>query len=248
MRRTRWVMGGAVWIAAPVWAGTLPDAPDPSAQVTVRALPRAVLTDQKAIWTSPAHIHTRDLFWLAPLAGAVGAAIATDQRADTEVVSRDPGFNQSNTNASNGLIGGLVAAPAALYGWGHYRHDEHARQTGLLGAEALADGVAVEQGLKLVFFRERPAQDSGRGRFFQSTAGANGSFPSSHSTLAWATAAVLAQEYPSLWVRTGVYTAATATSLTRVLGQQHFPSDVLVGGAAGWLIGYYVAKKHPWPR
>jgi hypothetical protein len=33
-------------------------------------------------------------------------------------------------------------------------------------------------------------------------------------------------------------------SLMRVLGQEHFPTDVLVGGAAGWLIGHYVFEKH----
>jgi membrane-associated phospholipid phosphatase len=41
-----------------------------------------------------------------------------------------------------------------------------------------------------------------------------------------------------------VYSAATGVSLTRVLGQEHFPSDVLVGGAAGWLIGRYVVRRH----
>jgi membrane-associated phospholipid phosphatase len=32
--------------------------------------------------------------------------------------------------------------------------------------------------------------------------------------------------------------------ITRVLGQEHFPADVLVGGAAGWLIGHYVVRHH----
>ncbi len=245
MRASVWVWGGALILSGAQSRGqALPDAPE----VTVRALPKTVLQDQKAVWTSPARIRTHDLVWLVPLAGAAAAAIATDSRAATQVVSRDPGFNQSNTNASNVLIGGIVATPAVLYGLGHFRDDEHAREAGLLGAEALADGVIVEQGLKLVFFRERPAQDNGRGLFFQGSAGANGSFPSSHSTLAWAAAAVLAEEYPSAWVQAGVYTAATATSLTRVLGEQHFPSDVLLGGVAGWLVGHSVAKKHPWVR
>ncbi len=234
------------WTVPAAYAGAqaLPEAPEPS----VRHLPRDVLRDQPAIWTGPLRIRTHDLVWLLPLVGATAAALATDSRTATEVVSRDPGFNQANTDASNVLIGGFIATPAVLYGLGHFEHDEHARQAGLLGAEALADGVIVEQGLKLVFFRERPAQDNGRGLFFQSSAGANGSFPSSHSTLAWASAAVLAEEYPSRWVQAGVYTAATATSLTRVLGEQHFPTDVLLGGAAGWFVGHYVAKKHPWVR
>jgi hypothetical protein len=37
---------------------------------------------------------------------------------------------------------------------------------------------------------------------------------------------------------------ARLVSLTGVLGQEHFPTDVLVGGVAGWLIGHYVFKKH----
>ncbi len=38
----------------------------------------------------------------------------------------------------------------------------------------------------------------------------------------------------------GVYSVASGVSLKRVLGQEHFPTDVLVGGAAGWLMVHYV--------
>jgi membrane-associated phospholipid phosphatase len=41
-----------------------------------------------------------------------------------------------------------------------------------------------------------------------------------------------------------VYGLATGVSLTRVLAKQHFPSDVLVGSAVGWLVGRYVFRKH----
>lgn len=246
------------WFAFPLapaaWASagsSLPDAPRPSAlqdrsDLTLKNAPLSVLKDQGAIWTSPLHIRKPQLVWLLPLAGATAASIATDSRASNDVVSHDPGFNNANTNVSNALIGGLIALPAGLYGWGAYGHHEHAREAGLLGGEALVDAVIVEQGTKLIFFRERPAQDNGRGLFFQSSAGGNSSLPSSHAVLAWASAAVLAEEYPSTWARVGVYTFATGVSLTRVLGQQHFPTDVLLGSAAGWLIGHYVAKRHPW--
>lgn len=230
----------------------LPDAPTPqtgngqsgSDSVTVKALPMAVLRDQRGIWTSPARIRTKDLIWLAPLAAATGVSIATDHRTMSSVVSHDPGFNGESVNASNVLIGGFIAAPVALFGVGQYAHNEKARATGLLGAEALVDGVVVEQGLKLVFWRERPSLDGSRGLFFQKNAGVNSSFPSSHAVLAWSSAAVLAEEYRSPWVRVGVYSLATGVSLTRVMGQKHFPTDVLVGSAAGWLVGHYVAKRH----
>jgi len=62
--------------------------------------------------------------------------------------------------------------------------------------------------------------------------------------LAWTLAGVVADEYPSKWVKVGAYSIASSVSLTRVLGQEHFPSDVLVGAAAGWLIGHYIVEKH----
>lgn len=224
----------------------LPDAPPaqnkPASDVTIRAFPANVLRDQGAIWTSPFHIHRGDFKIVVPLVLATGAAIATDKTTLRDVVSLDPAFNNDNTNASNVMIGGFIAAPVVLYGMGHFRGNEHARETGLLGAEALVDGVVVEQGMKLIFWRERPYQDGGRGRFFQSGAGMDSSFPSSHSVLAWASAAVIAGEYRNPWTQVLVYGGAAGISFTRLMGQQHFPSDILVGSAAGWLVGHYVYK------
>lgn len=228
-------------------SSSLPDAPavqSNSTSTDLRELPKAILKDQAHVWTSPAHLRPHDLIWLVPLAAATGATIATDHRAMSTLVSQNPGFNQSNINVSNALIYSFVAVPAGLYGVGYLDKDQHAKETGFLGAQALGDGVILEQGLKLVFWRERPSQDSERGRFFQGSAGVDSSFPSSHSVLAWSSAAVIAEEYPSRWTQAGVYTLATGVSLTRVLGQQHFPTDVLVGSAAGWLLGHYVARAH----
>ncbi|ACO34497.1 PAP2 domain protein [Acidobacterium capsulatum ATCC 51196] len=225
---------------------SLPDAPashlDQHSAVTIRNAPVQVLHQQAAIWTSPARMTRRDLLWLGPLAVATGVGIATDHHTMSSVVSRDPTFNQDNVNVSNALIGGMIAAPVAFYGWGHFEGDTHARETGILGAEALVDGVVVEQGMKLVFWRERPALHNARGHFFEGDAGVDGSFPSSHAVLAWSSAAVIAGEYHNPWAQVGVYSAASAISLTRVLGQQHFPTDVLVGSSVGWLIGHYVYK------
>jgi PAP2 superfamily len=224
--------------------GALPDAPQAQSrpEVTIRDLPLNVLRDQGTIWTSPFHLRAADLKIVVPLLIATGAAIATDKHTMQEVVSHDRDFNDANTNASNVMIGGFIAAPVILYGVGHFHRNEHARETGLLGAEALLDGVVVEQGMKLIFWRERPYQNMGEGRFFQSSAGVDSSFPSSHSVLAWSTAAVIAGEYPNPWIQVLVYTGATGVSMTRLMGQQHFPADLLVGSAVGWLVGHYVYK------
>lgn len=229
----------------------LPDAPvahtaDSSAlrPVTVKGTPLSILRDDLHVVTSPARIRKSDLKYLIPLVAATGASLATDSRAMNDVVSHDPSFNQANVNASNVLVGGFIAAPVALFGVGQFGHNERARETGILGAEAMIDGFIVIGASKLIFFRERPYVDNAQGKFFVGKSGADSSFASSHSVLAWSSAAVLADRYPSHWMQAGVYTLATGVSLTRVLGQQHFPTDVLVGAAAGWLIGHYVSRSH----
>lgn len=232
-------------------SAALPDAPSPQTssqgEVTVRSVPRNFLQDQRAIWTSPARIRAHDLNWIVPLAAATGVALATDHYVMTQVVSNNPSFNQASLNASNAIIYSLVATPVALYGFGQIKQDDHAREAGILTGEAMIDGVVVEQGLKLVFWQERPYQDDARGKFFQSTAGVDSAFPSSHTLIAFSAASALAEEYPSRWTQILLYTGATGVGLTRVLGQDHFPADVLVGGALGWLIGHNVVKRHRHP-
>ncbi len=139
---------------------------------------------------------------------------------------------------------GSIVAPVAVYGAGLFKGNAHAREAGLLGGEAVLDGLIAEQGIKLITWRERPNVDRSRGAFFQSSAGVDSSFPSSHTLVAWSSAAALAGETHSRFVQAGLYSVAAGVSVTRVLGQEHFPSDVLVGSAAGWLIGHYVSKAH----
>ncbi len=228
---------------APIQEDGLPDAPSVQAPVTEKGLPLAILKDQASIWTSPGRIRAHDLIWLLPLGAATGVTLSTD----TDVmrnVSRDRTFNKNNVNVSNYLLGSQIAVPIGLYGVGLFKGDAHARETGILSGEALADAVIVEEPSKFLFRRERPLYDNAAGDFFTSNFGANGSFPSSHSMLAWTLASVVGSEYPSKWVKLAAYATASGVSLTRVLGQEHFPTDVLVGSAEGWLIGHHVFKKH----
>jgi hypothetical protein len=225
------------WPPAP----SLPEPPPPQ-PVTLRQTPVNFLKDQEAIWTSPARIREHDFSYLVPLGLMVTVAITTDHQAMSDVVSHKTSFNNQNTTASNGLLVPFAAAPIVFYGAGRFARSEHATETGILSGEAMVDSLVVDEAMKLVFRRERPTVNGSRGKFFQS--GSDSSFPSTHSFIAWSSAEVLAEEYPSRWHTIGLFSVATGVSLTRVLGQQHFPSDVLVGSAFGWMIGHYVYKKH----
>jgi hypothetical protein len=57
-------------------------------------------------------------------------------------------------------------------------------------------------------------------------------------------ASVIAHEYPGTLPTILSYGAATAISLSRISGQQHFPSDVLIGSAIGWFVGEEIYRHH----
>ncbi len=97
---------------------------------------------------------------------------------------------------------------------------------------------ARRYGSQYSFGRLRPDQGEGLGNFFDGGV----SFPSDHSAVAWSIASVIAHEYPGPFTQAAVYSLATAVSATRVMGKQHFPSDVVVGAAMGWLVGREVYR------
>jgi len=198
--------------------------------------------DQKAIWTSPFHMRKQDSVWLAPLAGTTILLGVTDRHSMQRERSNANAVTSSDSIANGGLIG-MAALPVFMYSWGSLRALPKFRETGLLSGEALVNAVVVDEGLKLVFERDRPTLTDGQGKFFNSGPG-NSSFPSTHSTLTWTVASVIAHEYPGWLTQTMVYGGATAVSISRVTGRQHFPTDVVVGGALGWLIGRQIYRAH----
>jgi len=207
------------------------------------SLLKNIVLDQKAIWTSPSRLRWSDSSWLFPLAAATGGFFATD-RAVPPALSTDPKKLNRYTNFSNYGVYSLIGAGGGLYVWSKLSHDDHQRETGILAGEAAIDSFAVDTAFKYAFGRERPNQGQGLGNFFEHGV----SFPSDHSAVAWSIASVMAHEYPSPLTKIAVYGLATAVSASRVLGKQHFPSDVVVGGAIGWLIGSQVYRTHHNPE
>ena len=198
-----------------------------------------LVADQKTIWTSPAHLRWADGAWLFPLAAVTGGFLASDRSVPPALTSDQNKLNRYVSISNYGLYS-MVGAGGGLYIWGKLTHDDHQRETGILAGEAAVDGLAVATALKYAFLRERPYVDHGLGKFYQG----GDSFPSDHSAIAWSIASVIAHEYPGTLTQVGVYGLATLVSATRVMGQQHFPSDVVVGAAVGWLIGREVYRAH----
>jgi hypothetical protein len=230
-------------------ADSLPDAPAPQFQpnddsVTIRGTPLRILKDQGVIWTSPARLRESNALGPVVLVLSTAALITADRQVMSSSKLQNPSLNQEASTASDGLLGGFVAAPVAIFAIGALHHDDHATETGILGGEAMVDSFAVSEVLKAASMRERPTVDDAKGKFFQSSVGLDSSFPSNHAIIAWSSAAVVASEYNGWFTQAAAYGLATGVSATRVLARQHFPSDVLVGSGVGWMIGRYVVRKH----
>ncbi len=203
--------------------------------------------DQAGIWTSPLHIAPRDAIWLVPFAAGTGVALHYDAQAQQNLGIDKSRIDTSNIVSGFGSSYATLGGAAGLYFLGLGTHNEHLAETGRLGAEAVIDSLLVVEALKLATNRERPNEGNGQGGFWPHGTRSyelDGSFPSGHAAESFALARVIASEYPSKPVQIAAYAFALAISTSRVTARQHFPSDVLVGGTFGYLIGGYVVRHH----
>ena len=210
-------------------------------------MPKYILQDQKAIWTSPFHTVKSDAKFWAIAGGATAALIATDQWSVKQLPNSSSQVSVSTWASRVGSAYSLVPISAGFYFFGTGTHRERFRETGLLGFETLLDANLVVEAVKLVADRARPLQSDGKGHF-EDSPGARWSsgFPSGHAISTWALASVVAHQYPHPRIIPIIaYGLATTVVVARVGARQHFPGDVVAGSAMGWFIGDYVyGKRH----
>ena len=201
--------------------------------------------DQKDIWTSPAHVQLHDLNWILPLAGLTGGMISSDAEVSSRITN--PSLISNSGTFSDVGVGVLLAGSGGLYLMGRWGSNPHQKETGILAMEAAGNGFLVSEGFKVMTQRQRPLEGTGQGNFFTAAPLSSG-FPSQHATIAWSVASVIAHEYPGVLTQIFVYGLAAGVSVSRVTSKNHFPSDVLVGSVAGWLIGRQVYRTHHDPE
>src|ERR1700731_4270828 len=184
-------------------------AADPSHSKFLTRWVKRGLRDQADIYTAP--LHRSELKWVIGLPAVTLGLIAIDKHA-SGALPRNPSSASADTSdvglfATAGAVGVLLID-------GKTQGDSHAFETGVLGAEAMANSGVVYAVLQLIAERERPLQGTGHGHFFQ-TSGLDNSFPSGHTIITWTAASTIAHEYPKPWVEWLTYGTAAAASVTR---------------------------------
>ncbi len=128
------------------------------------------------------------------------------------------------------LAGGLVfSAPGT-------------RDTGRDAVEASVLSAVIVGIMKPTFGRERPYQSNGETVFHPFSSYA--SFPSGHTTEAFAVASVIAMHSDGWVVPTIAYTTASLVAVARVEQDAHFSSDVFAGAVLGVTVGRFVVSRH----
>jgi membrane-associated phospholipid phosphatase len=183
----------------------------------------------------------------------------TIQRSALDLRNSSPTLQKVSKQVTN--FGGPYEA-YTLLGLGAYGFvfkNEKMKTTTLLATQSYITGALMESVLKTITGRQRPyytdstkiqAEPTFHGPFYKAPRASNGkktnsSFPSGHTTVAFAAATVYAMEYKDKpLVPIIAYSAATLIGISRLTENKHWATDVLTGAALGYLTGRLVVNNY----
>jgi membrane-associated phospholipid phosphatase len=215
----------------------------------------------KQEFTKPFHMTKKD--WgnfgkFAAVTVALGFADQPIQKAALKLRNRNTAINDVSKYVTNfgGLYEGYTLAGLGAYGF--IFKNEKMKTTTLLATQAYITAGALESVLKYLSGRTRPSfygpNEVARSRFlgpFSKTGRDAGgrrtysSFPSGHTTVAFAAATVYASEYKNKPIVPIIaYSAASLIGISRITENKHWSTDVLVGAAVGYLAGKQVVNNY----
>ena len=240
---------------------TNPEVYNETTQFTFKSYFILLGSDLKQEFTKPFHMTHKD--WVnfgefALVAVGVGFADVPIQRNALIFRNNNAGIRNISKYVTN-FGGPYEAYTLAAFGvYGFIFNNQKMKTTTFLATQAYITGAAMESVLKILTGRTRPssyaagtqARPRFLGPFTKIAKDVNGktvgsSFPSGHTTVAFAAATVFAQEYKDkIYIPIIAYSAATLIGLSRITENKHWATDVLVGAALGYLTGKQVVNNY----
>lgn len=246
MRRLSWILSGLLALSSIGRAQSItPSAPDSAARL-------------RPLFTA------RDAVMATGFAGITVAMFPIDERIARRLQAPSTQANRFFHHAATGFE--LLASPGAyviggsLYAVGRAKGFARIADLGLHGTEAVLVGDVLTGMLKGLAGRARPfvtgdtnPADFSFGHGF--TTDKRTSFPSGHTTTAFAAAAAVTAETGRWWPRSTwvvgplMYGGATMVGLSRMYHDKHWASDVALGAAIGTVSGQKTVQYlHARPR
>jgi membrane-associated phospholipid phosphatase len=245
----------------------VPEAYNETTKITPRTYMVLLVSDVKQQWTSPFRATGSDWIKIGGFAAVITAvALFADKPINRFAMNIR---NESSTSVSVSSyvtnFGGAYEAYtlAAFAAYGYIFKKEKTKTTTWLATQAYLSAALIETSLKYLTGRQRPSyynpatgQNNNifHGPFYQFTKDQNGnkppsdsytSFPSGHTTVAFAAATVFAMEYrDTKWAPILAYSVSSLIGLSRIMQNAHWASDVMVGAALGYLCGRQVVNNY----
>jgi membrane-associated phospholipid phosphatase len=213
-----------------------------AAESALKPIERDILAgvaDAGIYFTAPLRFSPRD--WGIAL-GSVGLCAALIPMADESVrafaQSSFPRTSFTDGAATLGRLYGELwmgaGVGASVYVAGLALGDEHTRVTGRIVIESLAFSGALTLAIKFLAGRSRPFTNDGAYAFAPGQiADERTAFSSGHTAVAFTVSAALAERVGNPWIGAGFYALASLTGLSRIYHDEHWLSDVVLGGAIG---------------
>jgi membrane-associated phospholipid phosphatase len=183
--------------------------------------------------------------WIIILIFFLSGTLVNGQNADISLLrdinhhrieGSDP-FFEGVTNSTS-IVG--FSIPTLITGYGLIKHDTITLDKGIEIGTALLVSGAVTLILKKLVNRPRPFTTYPD--IEKLTSGGSGSFPSGHTSMAFATATSLSLVYPKWYVIAPSFLWASTVAYSRMDLGVHYPSDILGGVVVGTLSAYLSHK------
>lgn len=137
-----------------------------------------------------------------------------------------------------------IGLPILGYGVGLIKNDTVLRSRSFMVGASVITAIGVTTVLKYSIQRERPFDTYSE--IHKLTSGGSPSFPSGHTTEAFALATSLSLAFPKWYIVAPVYSWAAAVGYSRMHLGVHYPSDVIVGALIGAGSAYFSFKVKKW--
>ena len=240
---------------------THPEAYNENTRITVPAFFILEGSNLKQAFTKPFHMSGKNWATIGKFALVLGGLAFFDrpiQRWALNLRNSNSGLHTVSRYVTNfgGPYEGYTLGALGAYGF--LFNNVKMQTTTLLALQSYITGAAVQAVVKFVTGRQRPQAVSrnnevgsptfkGPSATLRDAEGnkLNGSFPSGHTTVAFAAATVYALEYSDKpWVPVLAYTAASLIGFSRLTENKHWATDVLAGAALGYLTGKQVVNNY----
>lgn len=146
---------------------------------------------------------------------------------------------------SNSVTPASIAVPSSIVLAGFIKDDETIKREGYRATASILLSTALSGGMKYSIRRERPFSKS-PDLFCKKCRAGKLSFPSGHTTAAFATATSLTLATKKWYVAVPAYGWASGVAYSRMYLGVHYPSDILGGIVIGVGSSFLVWKLDQW--